>query len=249
MEHFSRECLEIDQQGSQQTNNHGPAPMDKVYDRAAKLVKRTLDVEEVLVMDVSHCEVLETLNTEATVSVVMHHGSSQIQASSRILTAEEQSKLNAFFDAYPDGKISEGILPVCFRPFIPTHIQYALSKWIWICHSGFLIDTPKAVPVFNIDKRPFALICAYNASDPSRRFVSHAGELGLLCLPSVSSKDMNYPISVLLVSVTHSCRDHPSITFIGVIILSAVLKRRMMLADQAKSLFISKYVLTFFILF
>lgn len=127
MEQFSRECLEIDQQESQNADIYALASMDKVYDRAAKLVKRTLDVEEVLVMDVSHCEVLETLSAEATVSVAMHHGA-QTRAASRTLTADEQSKLNAFFEQFPDGKISEGILPVCFRPFIPTHIQYALSE-------------------------------------------------------------------------------------------------------------------------
>jgi len=126
MEHFSRECLEIDQQESRKADIYTSASMDRVYDRAAKLVKRTLDVEEVLVMDVSHCDVLETLNSEATVSVVMHHGTST-RATSRTLTADEQNKLNAFFNQYPEGKISEGILPVCFRPFIPTHIQYALS--------------------------------------------------------------------------------------------------------------------------
>lgn len=127
MEEFSRECLEIDQQESQNSDMYASASMDKVYDRAAKLVKRTLDVEEVLVMDVSHCEVLETLGAEATVSVVMHHGN-ETPATSRTLTTDEQSKLNAFFEQFPDGKISEGILPVCFRPFIPTHIQYALSE-------------------------------------------------------------------------------------------------------------------------
>lgn len=189
MEHFSRECLEIDQQESRKADIYTSASMDRVYDRAAKLVKRTLDVEEVLVMDVSHCDVLETLNSEATVSVVMHHGTST-RATSRTLTADEQHKLNAFFNQYPEGKISEGILPVCFRPFIPTHIQYALT-----------------VPVFNIDKRPFALICAYNACDPSRRFLE--------------GHELSY------------------LRAIGVIILSAVLKRRMVLADQAKSLFIS----------
>ncbi|KAG1763527.1 hypothetical protein EDD22DRAFT_969361 [Suillus occidentalis] len=47
------------------------ASMDRVYDRAARLVKRTLDVEEVVVMDVSHCEVLETLSAEAMISVVV----------------------------------------------------------------------------------------------------------------------------------------------------------------------------------
>ncbi|KAF9223470.1 hypothetical protein BS17DRAFT_767327 [Gyrodon lividus] len=199
MEHFSRECLEIDQEESLKTDMYASASMDKVYDRAAKLVKRTLDVEEVLVMDVSHCEVLETLSAEATVSVVMHHGNAQTRATSRTLTADEQSKLNTFFQQYPEGKISEGILPVCFRPFIPTHIQYALTT---------NLDCGKAVPVFNIDKRPFALICAYNASDPSRRFLE--------------GHELSY------------------LRAIGVIILSAVLKRRMMLADQAKSLFISK---------
>lgn len=128
MEHFSRECLEIDQQEPQNADMYALASMDKVYDRAAKLVKRTLDVEEVLVMDVSHCEVLETLSAEATVSVVIHHGNGQTRATSRTLTADEQSKLNTFFEQFPDGKISEGIMPVCFRPFIPTHIQYALSE-------------------------------------------------------------------------------------------------------------------------
>ncbi|KAI6133531.1 Fph type histidine kinase [Pisolithus croceorrhizus] len=206
MEHFSRECLEIDQGESRKSDIFTSPSMDKVYDRAAKLVKRTLDVEEVLVMDVSHCEVLETLSSEATVSVVMHHGNSQTRASSRTLTADEQNKLNAFFKQYPDGKISEGILPVCFRPFIPTHIQYALSEYL-VDLNRFWLNLPGAVPVFNIDKRPFALLCAYNASDPSRRFLE--------------GHELSY------------------LRAIGVIILSAVLKRRMMLADQAKSLFIS----------
>ncbi|KAG2058490.1 hypothetical protein BDR06DRAFT_980357 [Suillus hirtellus] len=191
MEQFSRECLEIDQNDANMGDDpYANASMDRVYDRAARLVKRTLDVEEVVVMDVSHCEVLETLSAEATISVVMHRGDLQPRSTSRTLTADEYHKLNVFFDQYPDGKISEGILPVCFRPFIPTHIQYALT-----------------VPVFNIDKRPFALICAYNATDSSRRFLE--------------GHELSY------------------LRAIGVIILSAVLKRRMMLADQAKSLFIS----------
>ena len=28
-----------------------------------------------------------------------------------------------------------------------------------------------AVPIYNIDKRPFALLCAYNANDHAKRFV------------------------------------------------------------------------------
>ena len=76
MEQFSRECLEIDNE----VHNRGQqdltigSSMDKVYDRAAKLVQRTLDVEGVIVMDVSHCEVLETMSAEGSVSVILHHG-------------------------------------------------------------------------------------------------------------------------------------------------------------------------------
>jgi signal transduction histidine kinase len=64
-----------------------------------------------------------------------------------------------------------------------------------------------AVPIFNIDKRPFALLCAYNASSHTNRFLE--------------GHELSY------------------LRAIGVIILSAVLKRRMILADKAKSLFIS----------
>ncbi|KIK10098.1 hypothetical protein K443DRAFT_670728 [Laccaria amethystina LaAM-08-1] len=192
MEQFSRECLETDTE----IHAHGPrdlivgSSMDKVYDRAAKLVQRTLDVEGVIVMDVSHCEVLESMNAEGSVSVTMHHGDPNLEMTKRQLSTEEYHKLNSFFAKYPDGKISEGIIPPSFRPFLPTHIQYALT-----------------VPIFNIDKRPFALLCAYNANDHSKRFLE--------------GHELSY------------------LRAIGVIILSAVLKRRMILADKAKSLFIS----------
>jgi len=130
MEQFSRECLEID------TEVHDydhpdlivGSSMDKVYDRAAKLVKRTLDVEGVIVMDVSHCEVLESMNAEGSVSVTMHHGDPGVEMTKRQLTTEEYHKFNTFFEKYPEGRISEGIIPPSFKPFLPTHVQYALSK-------------------------------------------------------------------------------------------------------------------------
>ncbi|KAF8968010.1 hypothetical protein BDZ97DRAFT_1800465 [Flammula alnicola] len=192
MEQFSRECLEID---TELHNFERPdfivgSSMDKVYDRAAKLVKRTLDVEGVIVMDVSHCEVLESMSAEGSVSVTMHHGDRGAEMTSRQLTTDEYHKLNTFFEKYPEGRISEGIIPPSFKPFLPTHVQYALM-----------------VPIFNIDKRPFALLCAYNAQDHAKRFLE--------------GHELSY------------------LRAIGVIILSAVLKRRMILADKAKGLFIS----------
>ncbi|EIW84222.1 hypothetical protein CONPUDRAFT_163400 [Coniophora puteana RWD-64-598 SS2] len=191
MEQFSRECLEIDQRDSNsKKSNLYDTSMEKVYERAAKLVKRTLDVEEVIVMDVSQCEMIDTFNPDASITVSMHYGDVERPSVTKTLSPDDANKLNSFFKHNDAGKVSEGITPVCFRPFMPTRIQYALN-----------------VPVFNVDKRPFALICAYNASDPVRRFLE--------------GHELSY------------------LRAIGVIILSAVLKRRMMLADQSKSLFIS----------
>jgi hypothetical protein len=133
MEQFSRECLEID------AERHGTskeprqdfiagASMDRVYDNAAKLVKRTLDVEGVIIMDISHSEVLESISAEGTVAVTMHHGDSGKEMTKRQLSTEEYKQLDDFFSKHPEGKISEGIVPQSFRPFLPTHIQYALSE-------------------------------------------------------------------------------------------------------------------------
>jgi signal transduction histidine kinase len=65
---------------------------------------------------------------------------------------------------------------------------------------------PTVVPIFNIDKNPFAMLVAYTC-DQSKQFLE-GFELQFL-------------------------------RAIGVVILSAVLKRRMVLADKAKSNFIS----------
>ena len=59
-----------------------------------------------------------------------------------------------------------------------------------------------AVPIFNIDKRPFALLCAYNAQAHAKRFVRYTLIFleSALNLFSRSSKDTNYLICELLVS-------------------------------------------------
>ena len=36
---------------------------------------------------------------------------------------------------------------------------------------NYALNNPIAVPIFNIDKRPFALLCAYNAGDHTTPFV------------------------------------------------------------------------------
>ncbi|KAG8678052.1 His Kinase A domain containing protein, partial [Ceratobasidium sp. 395] len=63
MERFTRECLELEEAGPQGVNS-----MEKVYDRAAKLVKRALDVEGALVVDIANLECVEITNEDGTKS-------------------------------------------------------------------------------------------------------------------------------------------------------------------------------------
>ncbi|KAF8199645.1 hypothetical protein BJ912DRAFT_1020221 [Pholiota molesta] len=158
MEQFSRECLEIDEEVYDR----------QIYDRAAKLVKRTLDVEGVIVPEKSR--------TRANLYRTAPWRPREEQTSVP-LTMTEYKELNAFFEEFPQGKISEGIIPQSFRPFLPVHIQYALTS--------------------------FALLCAYNTQNHQQRFLE--------------GHELSY------------------LRAIGVIILSAVLKKRMLEGDKAKN--------------
>ncbi|KAI0297235.1 hypothetical protein B0F90DRAFT_1740348 [Multifurca ochricompacta] len=191
MEQFTRECLEIDSETSpdQEATSHvkNSLSMDRVYQRAAKLVKKTLDVEGALVMDMSHGEVLETVGAEAVVSLIVH---SAEDTTTHQVQGDACVRIWDMFLKDPDGRVFEAVVPPPLRPFLPNATQYSLC-----------------VPIFNIDKRPFAMLCAYNSSEHGRRYLE--------------GHELSY------------------LRAIGVIILSAVLKRRMTLADKAKSLFIS----------
>lgn len=131
MEQFTRECLEIDSEATSDAQRRPPDSysMDKVYQRAAKLVKRTLDVEGAIVMDVSHGDVLETMSAEGTVSIIVHSADVSQERKSHLLTGEEYARMYEMFMKFPDGKISEGLVPAPLRPFIPSGIQYALSQY------------------------------------------------------------------------------------------------------------------------
>jgi hypothetical protein len=108
------------------------------------------------------------------------------------------------------------------------------------------------VPIFNIDKRPFAMLCAYNSSEHGRRYVSAAFQFhdGVALDADVSARRTRAVVFTCYRSVTPYTPkgisyDLQTGASLGVVILSAVLKRRMTLADKAKSLFISKCVTKF----
>jgi hypothetical protein len=159
MEQFTRECLEIDTQPVSEPGvrlSPSTFAMDRVYERAAKLVQKTLDVSGAIVMDVSHSEVVETTHAPGIVSVVVHVADRP--GATHRLAPDAGARLYDAFVRYPDGRICEGLVPAPLRQFIPAGIQYALT-----------------VPIFNIDKQPFAMICAYNSLESGKRFVRYPG--------------------------------------------------------------------------
>ncbi|KAG9010965.1 His Kinase A domain containing protein [Tulasnella sp. JGI-2019a] len=250
MELFTRECLEMEVPPEEDKKNP-EASMQRVYQQAATLVKNTLGVDGALLLDVSHFEVMESLmdsddsgggpkrtafyhadlydmpppksvvgtplggvrGTASPNSILSNSsvgpgershefgtipplpvlGTGEDRANINPLRetplgGEDHAKLSKFLTTCTEGKIYER-LPSCFRNIMPRNIHYAMI-----------------VPVFNVDKRPFLLLCAYTMQG-----ATHFME--------------GYELQYLRA--------------VGVIILSAVLKRRMVLADTAKSLFIS----------
>jgi len=133
MEQFARECLEMESEANndKDVNLSTNFSMDKVYERAAMLVQKTLDVEGAVVMDVSHGDVLETINAGSNVSIIVHSATGSTGPVAHQLSADEYTKLYDTFVKYPDGRISEGLVPAPLRKFIPNGIQYALSESIF----------------------------------------------------------------------------------------------------------------------
>lgn len=179
MEQFTRECLEVDKQADEEapeTKLVGPTSMEEIYVLAARLVKRTLDVEDAIIMDVSHVDVLETVGAESSTSLTMHYADPALESTGRSLHTEEYRKLAEFFAKHPEGKICEGVVHPSLRPFLPARIQYVLGE-----SGGFAEGRGEertdgggwtAVPIYNIDKRPFALLCAYSTGERTTPFVS-----------------------------------------------------------------------------
>ena len=130
MEQFTRECLEIDSETGPDTISsrrvENTLSMDRVYQRAAKLVKKTLDVEGALVMDMSHGEVLETVGAEANMSVIVH---SAEDTTTYQVQGDVCVRIWDMFLRYPDGRVFEAVVPAPLRPFVPNGTEYALCEY------------------------------------------------------------------------------------------------------------------------
>lgn len=163
MEEFTRECLEVDRDSStppapppsanpsHQTTptpssrslpTHTPQPflptsMEQVYERAARLVKRTLDVEGAIVIDVSHVDIIETVTAESSTQITIHNADPTEGTSVKSLCSDEHARLQEFFARFSEGKISEGLVPAALRPFLPARIQYALCEYFFLAFHHF----------------------------------------------------------------------------------------------------------------
>lgn len=118
MERFTRECLELEEPGPQGANS-----MEKVYDRALKLasriiqaeytpahvcikVKRALDLEGAVILDIAHLECVEAMHEDGTKSYSYRgdtftessHASAQLSASPSIHATGDKSSLAASYD-------------------------------------------------------------------------------------------------------------------------------------------------------
>lgn len=129
MEQFTRECLEIDTQAQSGDPRLllSSTGMEKIYDRAAQLVKRTLDVEGAVLIDVSSFEEYDTQNNDGPMNVMLYHSDPKQAPEPKPLTASGFAQMAHFFKDWPDGKISEVVLPSCIRGLMPENIHYALS--------------------------------------------------------------------------------------------------------------------------
>ena len=136
MEQFTRECLDLDREAETDKGVFAGTSMEQVYLRAARLVKRTLDVEGAVVLDVSHVDVVETVGAESAMAVTVHNADRQAGTATvtKSLSKEEYARLQEFFTKNPEGKICEGIVPATLRPFLPQRIQYALGTCDGQCH-------------------------------------------------------------------------------------------------------------------
>lgn len=70
METFTRECLEMDVASAEATSEQAAAKMNQVYDRAAKLVVKTLDVDGCVIFDLTQFEMIEMTAADGSVSKV-----------------------------------------------------------------------------------------------------------------------------------------------------------------------------------
>ncbi|ORX36568.1 hypothetical protein BD324DRAFT_452116 [Kockovaella imperatae] len=215
MEKFTRECLEMDGSASK-PNNEVNTKMDHVYNRATQLVCSTLDMEGAFILDISQFEMMEfTLPT----------GKTTIYRADPFISADGQSPVFERSEAFG----SVNALPV-FASTTDKQVPKALNP-----------DEHERLSEFLRDHKDGRI---YENIAPAWIRYMFPQDLRFGLLVPIFGVD-NQPFALL---GTYTCKqtcqslegyELQFLRAIGVIILSAVLRRRMVMADKAKSILIS----------
>ncbi|WVR06967.1 hypothetical protein IAU60_004003 [Kwoniella sp. DSM 27419] len=211
---FTRECLEMDAT-STASNAEAAVKMDQVYARAAQLVRSTLDLSGCFILDISQIELthVDTPTGPKPLYRADPYGSEQV--SPVLERTETFGPLNPF----PVLATTPSTTPT--RPMTPLEHE-KLSEFLSEHRDGKIFET--IAPVWLRSMLPQAL--RYGMVVPI--FGVDQQPFAIICAYTTSKAKQfleGYELQFLRA--------------IGVIILSAVLRRRMTLADKTKSILIS----------
>lgn len=248
IETFTRLCLELE--GSSTTSEEGHGGLGDLYDSAAKAIQKTLKVSGAVVFDLSHFELIDspiatTPGADATIATSgskiffpSPYSAPDVTPYANFDTPDKVETINSASQD-PDDSIKAklappmGVLghseieavPAERSRAVPLGHHVRIAEFLRQHRTGHFFSVvppvfrhllPESaanlllVPVFGLNKQPFALLSAYTTS-------RSAGSM----LQDVKDTALQY------------------IRSMGTIILSAVLKKDIVLADQAKSHFIS----------
>ncbi len=247
IENFTRECLEMDMEDSTEGHVQDAHGARKIYSLAAENVQQALQANGAVVFDLSHFELIESFpaDTEDASTKIFFPSPYSQPDLKPFANAEKPDQVDVvdspFWDqSNKDGALKSKLVPPMvvlgasedmepprvradpvplshhvqvaqflrahptgrFYPYTPTPLRHLLPEGI----SRLLV-----VPIFGLNRQPFALLCAYSISSEEGGALEELKDSGLQYLRAI-----------------------------GMIILSAVLRKDIMLADKAKSHFISK---------
>ena len=214
MERFTRECLEMDA-ASSASNTEAAARMDQVYSRAAQLVRSTLDLDGCFILDIAHFELTETSPPEGP----------RVTYRADPYISETQSPVlkrsDVFGPVSPFPILASTPLPLVSQPISSAHHE-RISDFLREHRDGRIYEN--MVPSWIRHLFPSAL--RWGMVVPI--FGIDQQPFAMICA-FTSNKNKQFLEGYEL----------QFLRAIGVIILSAVLRRRMVLADKTKSVLIS----------
>lgn len=224
MEKFTRECLEMDARTSA-TKSEAAAKMDQVYLRAAQLVCTTLDLDGCFILDLSPFELVDIDTEQGTRSVY--------RADPYTSADEPMTSLNDTF-----GPVNA--LPVLASTPASSETR-ALTSEEHKTMSDFLLHHRDGRIFENI--APSWIRYMFPADMRYGMGESHIGAALTAVVPCFGVHQQ--PFALIAAYTCNKAKQYLEgyelqfLRAIGVIILSAVLRRRMALADQTKSVLIS----------